>query len=260
MKIGFIGCGNLAISVIEGFINQKAADCKDIGFFSNDNEAVKKSICEKYCIISYSSNADVIKNSDLIILAIKPNIVFNILDEIKNLSLKDKIILSVAAGVSVNDIKQKLSYDKVIRMMPNILGSVGEGMFVIAQDESLKAETEILRNLFGKIGKVMIIDEQYLKAVTAISGSAPAYVFMFIEALANGGIREGLPSAISYEIASQAVLGSAKLALCSNLHPAALREKVCSPAGTTIEAVASLENDGFKASIMNAVKKCANKS
>jgi pyrroline-5-carboxylate reductase len=145
-------------------------------------------------------------------------------------------------------------------MMPNILGAVGEGMFAIAENEKLGAETDLIKGLFSKIGKVIVLPEQYLAAVTAVSGSAPAYVFMFIEALANGGIREGLPCAVSYEIASQVVLGSAKLALESDAHPAALREKVCSPAGTTIEAVASLENDGFKAAVMNAVAKCANKS
>ncbi len=182
------------------------------------------------------------------------------LEEIKQCNFKDKIVLSVAAGVNSKDVAEKLSYDKVIRMMPNILGSVGEGMFVIAENNNLKPEIDIIKGLFNKIGKALVIGEQYLAAVTAISGSAPAYVFMFIEALANGGIREGLPCAVSYEIASQVVLGSAKLALESSMHPAELREKVCSPAGTTIEAVASLENDGFKAAVMNAVKKCANKS
>ncbi len=260
MKIGFIGCGNLAISLIEGFKSKRVIKSSDIGFYSSDSDDIKKSICKKYGVISYSTNAEVVAASDLIIIAIKPNIIFKVLDEIKQCDFKDKIILTVAAGVNSKDIAEKLSYDKVIRMMPNILGSVGEGMFVIAENSNLKAEIDVITNLFCKIGKALVVGEQYLAAVTAISGSAPAYVFMFIEALANGGIREGLPSGISYEIASQVVLGSAKLALESDMHPAQLREKVCSPAGTTIEAVASLENDGFKAAVMNAVKKCANKS
>lgn len=260
MKIGFIGCGNLATSLIEGFKSKRVIKGQDIGFYSSDPEDIKKSICKKYDVISYSTNAEVVANSDLIILAIKPNIIDKVLDEIKQCDFSNKIILSVAAGVNSKDIAEKLSYDKVIRMMPNILASVSEGMFVIAENNCLKQEINKIEELFGKIGKTLVVAEQYLAAVTAISGSAPAYVFMFIEALANGGIREGLPSGISYEIASQVVLGSAKLALESDMHPAQLREKVCSPAGTTIEAVASLENDGFKAAVMNAVKKCANKS
>ena len=260
MKIGFIGCGNLATSMIEGFKSKRVIKSQDIGFFSSDSDDIKNSICKKYGIVSYSSNDEVVEKSDIIILAIKPNVMHKVLDGIKHCNFENKIILSVAAGVNSCDIAQKLSYDKVIRMMPNILGSVGEGMFVIAENENLKSEISQIKVLFTKIGKALVVGEQYLAAVTAISGSAPAYVFMFIEALANGGIREGLPSAVSYEIASQVVLGSAKLALVSDMHPAELREKVCSPAGTTIEAVASLENDGFKAAVMNAVKKCANKS
>lgn len=260
MKIGFIGSGNLAVSVIEGLINKDVISGNDIGFFSNDSLEQKKLICEKYKIRSFESNATVIQKSDLIILAVKPNVIFKVLDEIKGCSFDNKIILSVAAGIESTEIIKHLGYDKVIRMMPNILGSVEEGMFALANNPDLTAELKSISDLFGQIGRVVVLNEAYMSAVTAISGSAPAYVFMFIEALAMGGIREGLPAAVAYEIASQVVLGSAKMALVSDMHPAQLRDKVCSPAGTTIEAIASLENDRFTAAVMNAVKKCAEKA
>ncbi len=260
MKIGFIGSGNLATSVIEGFIRNNVVSGDDIGFYSNDPLEQKKFICEKYKIKSFESNSIVIQESDLVILAVKPNIIFKVLDEIKGCDFNNKIILSVAAGVETAEIIKYLGYNKVIRMMPNILGSVGEGMFVIANNADLSDKINIILDLFAQIGRVVVLNETYMSAVTAISGSAPAYVFMFIEALALGGIREGLPAAVAYEIASQVVLGSAKMALESDMHPAQLRDKVCSPAGTTIEAVAALENDRFTAAVMNAVKKCADKA
>lgn len=260
MKIGFIGCGNLALSVIEGMIKYRAAESQDICFYSADSDEVKKGIVDQYGICSLGSNADVVAQSQMIFLAVKPNVLLSVLAELQEANLQGRIFISVVAGVAAEEIKQHLQYDKVLRMMPNILGSVGEGMFVFAEDETLKDELRQAEKLLKKIGKTLRLDEKQLAAVTAISGSAPAYVFMFIEALAQGGIREGISQKAAYDIAAQVVLGSAKMVSESSLHPAQLRDKVCSPAGTTIEAVASLQQDGFSAAVMNAVKRCANKA
>lgn len=186
MKIGFIGCGNLALSVIEGMIKYRAAESQDICFYSADSEEVKKGIVDQYGICSLGSNADVVAQSQMIFLAVKPNVLLSVLAELKEANLQGRIFISVVAGVAAGEIKQHLQYDKVLRMMPNILGSVGEGMFVFAEDETLKDELRQAEKLLEKIGKTLRLDEKQLAAVTAISGSAPAYVFMFIEALAQG--------------------------------------------------------------------------
>lgn len=260
MKIGFIGCGNLALSLIEGMKKYHAAESQDICFYSADSEETKKAIVDKYHIQSLPGNAEVVKQSQLIFLAVKPNVLLSVLDELKAQDLTGKVFISVVAGMMTEEIKAQLGYDKVLRMMPNILGSVGEGMFVFAQDGELEQELRLAEALLGQIGQTLRLPEKQLAAVTAISGSAPAYVFMFIEALAQGGIREGISQSAAYDIAAQVVLGSAKMVKESDLHPAQLRDMVCSPGGTTIEAVASLEQDGFAGAVMNAVKKCANRA
>ncbi len=254
MNIGFIGCGNLALSVIEGFRKGDGA-VKNICFFSMDDARRKAQLAEQYQMVSAPDNKTVVTQSDLIVLAVKPNVIQRALEEIQACDFTDKIVLSVAAGVPVAQIKTYLKDAVVLRMMPNILGAVAEGMFVLAESEHNKAE-EAVCGLFNQIGRTMVLEEKHMAAITALSGSAPAYVFMFIESLAAGAIRAGIQADAAYEIAAQVVKGSAQLVLSSDAHPAALRDMVSSPGGTTIEAIASLENDGFRAAVINAFEKC----
>ena len=171
-------------------------------------------------------------------------------------------MVSIAAGWSADRLKAVIGADKkVLRLMPNTPLMVGEGMTVFEVPHSVSDdEYAFIENIFSSIGLVEQAPEKLMDAVTAVSGSGPAYVFLFIEALADAGVLCGLPRAQALKLASQTVLGAAKMVLETGSHPGALKDTVCSPGGTTIEAVKSLENDGLRAAVINAAEKCAIKS
>ena len=197
----------------------------------------------------------------MILIAVKPNIVEFVLKDIRKY-ISTKTIVSIAAGWSADKIKSIAGHDtNVIRLMPNTPLLAGEGMSVFETPISAgKDETLFIENLFLSLGKIAHAPAKLMDAVTAVSGSGPAYVFMFIEALADAGVLCGLPRDMSLTLASQTVLGSAKMVMDTGLHPGVLKDAVCSPGGTTIEAVKSLEEDGFRGAVINAAQKCALKS
>ena len=202
------------------------------------------------------------ENGDLIILAVKPLYVREVIDEMKP-ALQGKAVLSIAAGWTVGMLADALrgTGATYLRVMPNTPALVGEGMTALCDDTTFSQEDfDYAKGIFDAIGKTRILPERLFDGVTAISGSSPAYVYMMIEAMADAGVREGLPRAYAYEMAAQAVLGSALMVLSSGTHPAALKDAVCSPGGTTIEAVAALERCGFRHAVMEAMKACADKS
>ena len=178
-------------------------------------------------------------------------------------ALRGKAVLSIAAGWTVDMLEKALEGTGAtwLRVMPNTPALVGEGMTALCDDTTFSQEDfDFCKGIFDAIGKTKILPERLFDGVTAISGSSPAYVYMMIEAMADAGVREGLPRACAYEMAAQSVLGSALMVLSSGTHPAALKDNVCSPGGTTIEAVAELEKDGFRNAIMEAMRVCAEKS
>ena len=202
------------------------------------------------------------ENADLIIIAVKPIYVQNVIDEIRGV-LNGKAVLSIAAGWTVDMLSRALSGTGAtyLRVMPNTPALVGEGMTALCDDSTFsKEDFEYAKGIFDSVGKTRILPERLFDGVVAISGSSPAYVYMLIEAMADAGVREGLPRVYAYEMAAQSVLGSALMVLSSGTHPAALKDAVCSPGGTTIEAVEELERKGFRAAIMDAMKLCAEKS
>lgn len=259
--IGFIGSGNMAQAMIGSLIQAKVVDRKNI-IASEIFKEVRERVEANIGIRMIDSNKVVAKESDFIILSVKPNVYESVLSEIKDIVKDGTVIIGIGAGISSKFLKDSLNEGaKYVKVMPNTPALVGEGMSAISNSNNL-SENELneVVEIIGAFGKVEIIDENLMDAFTAIAGSSPAYVYMMIEALADGAVLEGLPRKQAYTIAAQAVLGSAKMVLETGMHPGELKDNVCSPGGTTIEAVASLEENGFRSTLIEAVVACADKS
>ena len=209
------------------------------------------------------SNVQVARECEFIILAIKPVYMRGVLEEIQKYSYNKKII-SIAAGWSTAMLTEILGREngiQVLRVMPNTPALVGAGFTAICEENSFsKASLGWAKELFATLGVVQVLPERLFDAVVAVSGSSPAYVYMFIEAMADGAVRLGMPRKMAIQAAAQAVLGSAKMVLSTGEHPAALKDNVCSPGGTTIEAVQALEKNGFRAAVLEAMEACARKN
>lgn len=260
-KIGFIGCGNMGKAILGGILNSKKIDKKEI-LVSTRSEKSKNDIEKEFGVKSTLDNKEVAKNSNILFLAVKPNIFKDVLLDIKEEISEDTLIISIAAGISMDNIEEWLGKEyKIVRTMPNTPALVGEAISAICPNKNIKEEelNEVC-NIFNMFGKCEILEEKYFHGFIALCGSSPAYVFMFIEAMADAAVKLGIPRNKAYKMAEQAILGSAKLALETGKHPGELKDMVCSPAGTTIEAVTELENGGFRSTIIKALEKCAEKS
>lgn len=261
MKIGFIGGGNMASAIIGGNIKAGLFSPSDIYVTDVDETALKRYESDG---INCGTDYSVALLADIIVLAVKPFILPKVLKAIKDeKNIKDKVFASIAAGVSVAQIKDMLGFDaKVIRIMPNTPALVLEGMCVLTDNYApAKAEEfEAVKKVFSAIGKTAVMPESLISAVTSVSGSGPAYVYMMIEAMADAGVRGGLSRNDATLLAAQTVFGSAKMVLETKKHPGELKDMVCSPKGTTIEAVAELEAKGFRNALISAIEKCRNKA
>ena len=259
MKLGFIGGGNMAGAIASGVMSSGLCSESDICICDINEE-----ILDKYPdgVKTSVHNKDAL-SCDYIVLAVKPFILSKVLEEIKNENIDDKVFISIVAGISVEEIKSILrSNAKVVRVMPNTPAQVGEGMTVVAQPDYMVSENELetVIKIFNAVGKTEVMAESMINVVTGVSGSSPAYVYMMIEAMGDAGVTGGIPRDIAYKLAAQSVLGSAKMVLDTKRHPAELKDMVCSPKGTTIEAVAELEKRGFRSAIIEAIKKCNEKA
>jgi pyrroline-5-carboxylate reductase len=261
MKLGFIGTGCMGTAMIKSIINSEKLPAKSIYIFDLDAEKTGQ-LKNEFGVEVLSSGTEVVEKSDIIILAVKPNVLKPVLEACKSSFDNKKILVSFAVGVPIKFYKEIIGVDKkVVRTMPNTPMQVGEGMTLISfESEISKEEAKIIKDLFECTGKAEILDEKLMSEVTALTGSSPAYVYMFIEAMADAAVKSGIPRAISYKLAAQAVLGSAKMVLETGLHPGELKDQVCSPAGTTIEAVNTLEKNGFRYSIMDAMNECTKRA
>lgn len=261
MKIGFIGSGNMGSAIIGGIINAKIAEPKSI-IVSDINQSGLDLINNKYGVSVTTDNNKVAKEANILFLCIKPQVLYSVIDEIKNEISENTLVVSIVAGQSIESITNAFrSKIKLIRVMPNTPALVGAGMAALTPNENvLPEETDIVLDIFNSFGKGEVVSEHLMDAVTAVSGSSPAYVFMMIEAMADAAVIGGMPRNQAYTFAAQAVMGSAKMVIETGKHPAELKDMVCSPAGTTIDAVAILERDGFRNSIIEAMKGCINKS
>ncbi|MBM6617029.1 pyrroline-5-carboxylate reductase [Bacillus suaedaesalsae] len=260
-RVGFIGCGKMAQAMIAGMIkseillqNEMIASAKT----SNTITEVQK----KYGIQITESNIEVAQFSTYLFLAVKPTLYSEIIKEIKDFVVDDTIIITIAAGIDLAFIEEQFGKKvKVVRSMPNTPSLVGEGMSAICHNEHVtEEELKDVITLFDSFGKCELVSESIMDSIPAISGSSPAYVYMLIEALADGGVRQGIDREQAYHLAAQAVLGAAKMVLETGVHPGELKDQVCTPGGATIEAVAALEENGFRHSILAAMEACTEKA
>lgn len=261
MSIGFIGCGNMASAIICGIIDNKAVKAEEVNVFDVYAPATD-SIKAKYNINVFSNEEEIVKNSDTVVLAVKPNILSSVLKKIDGaLGNKDTLLISIAAGKSTEFIADELTHDnRIIRVMPNINAKVSEA--ICAYTTNAKAtddDKKLTEKIFSAVGKIIYLEENYFPLFGVLGGCTPALAYMFIDELARAGVKHGMKKDIALKVAAQAVLGSAKMILESDDHPYDLIDKVCSPGGTTIEAVTSLQSDGFNAAVHNAVDKAVEK-
>ena len=260
--IGMIGTGNMGSAILRGIVEAQYIRSSMINVFDVSSKRMRE-IGEDIPGIHLAADCrEVAEESDLIIIAVKPIYVQDVIDELRPF-LNGKAVVSIAAGWTVSMLEKALSGTGAtyLRVMPNTPALVGEGMTALCDDSTFSREDfDYAKGIFDSVGKTKILPERLFDGVVAISGSSPAYVYMMIEAMADAGVREGIPRVHAYEMAAQSVLGSALMVLSSGTHPAALKDAVCSPGGTTIEAVEELERKGFRAAVIDAMRVCAEKS
>lgn len=260
MKIGFIGAGNMGGAILKGIIQKNFLAANEI-MISDLNEKLVSAWKSNYGVHIAESNIQLAKECEWIVLAIKPIFFKAVIAEIKPYLIGKKVI-SIAAGWSVDMLKEAIGENtSILRVMPNTPALVGAGLTGVCEETTLDAESFVwAQKLFGTLGVVQIIPERLIDAIIAVSGSSPAYVFMFIDAMADAAVKLGMPRQMAIEAAAQAVMGSAKMVLDTKMHPAVLKDQVCSPGGATIEAVQSLEEDGMRAAVIRAMVVCAEKN
>lgn len=259
-KIAFIGAGNMASAIISGIVDKGVVSAKNILVYDIDAFKLNE-IAAQTKITKAVSLTDAVNQAAIIILCVKPNVIETILKEIKN-ELDNKSVVSIAAGWSAEKIKEVIGKDKkVLRLMPNTPMMAGEGMTVFEMPTDVPyKDFSLIKDIFSSLGQTAECPEKFMDAVTAVSGSGPAYAYLLIDAMADGGVLQGLPKDLALKLAAQTVLGASKMVLSTGKHPCVLKDAVCSPGGTTIEAVKKLEDCSFKGAIMNAIEACAEKS
>jgi pyrroline-5-carboxylate reductase len=258
-KIGCIGAGNMGGAILSRLAASVDPDLVTV----YDIDAGKAESLSRSSGVSISASTEQLARiSDIIIIAVKPDAVASVLESIKGAVSSEAIIVSIAAGISIAAMEKILGGSgKIVRVMPNTPSIVGEGMSVLSPNKNTDDKSLLeVEQIFSKIGRVLVLPERMMDSVTGLSGSGPAYVFTFIQALADGGVKLGIPRDKALVLAAQTVLGSAKYVLESGEEPMALRGKVTSPGGTTIEGIHVLERSGFAGIVMDAVERAAQKS
>lgn len=258
-NIGFIGAGNMGYAMLKGALSSISPENVGVTDRSFDKA---ESIAQETGVRHFESNADCVKNCKYVVFSIKPQVYENVVNEIRKFVDNSKIIISLAPNVSIEMLNGMFGKNvRVVRLMPNTPALVGEGMTGYCYDDALFNEEEktFLADLFNSFGKAVKVSEKIMSAVVCASGSSPAYVFMFIEALADSVVKYGMSRDDAYTFVAQTVLGSAKMVLESGEHPGVLKDRVCSPGGTTIRAVEKLEECGLRNALFKATEACYNK-
>jgi pyrroline-5-carboxylate reductase len=261
-KIGMIGTGNMGGALIDGLIGSGAAKAANI-LCSDTNERQLERIQNKYQVGTTTDNVEVVKKSDIVIYAIKPQIMAGVLKETADHLNMDKLIISVAAGVPLAAIESMLDKDlRLIRVMPNVPVAVREGATAVAAGgHADERDVQLALAIFNSVGKSIFLKENYLMdAITGLSGSGPAYIFMIVDALADAGVKMGLYREDALLLASQTILGAAKLLQETGAHPGQLKDSVTSPGGTAIAGLHTLEKGGLRTTLINAVEAATNRS
>ena len=261
MKVGFIGCGNMGQAMLSGMLESGKVTVEDV-IVSAKTQATKQKLEKEYGVVIAEHNIEVVKQAQYVILAVKPQYYETVLNEVRSAITEQTILISIAPGKTFEWFEDKVGKScKVVRTMPNTPSLVKKGMMGLCGNPQVTAtELDAICELCQGFSKTEIVPEYLMDVVTAVSGSSPAYVFMFIEAMADAAVEGGMPRGQAYTFAAQAVMGSAKMVLETGKHPGELKDMVCSPGGTTIQAVRVLEEKGMRASVMDAMKACLDKS
>lgn len=261
INLGFIGCGNMGAALVRGIVKAGKVPAGSIFIYDVDKSKTGELAAETG-VKAVDDNGEVIRNSDVIILAVKPGVVRTTLEPLAAAFDSTKVLVSIAAGITIKTLKEIIGNQvKIVRTMPNTPALVSEGMTILSYDEEIDdQEKMVVKELFKCVGGVEVLDEKLMSEVIAVTSSSPAYVFMFIEAMADAGVQAGLQRSLAYKLAAQAVLGSAKMVLETGKHPGELKDMVCSPAGTTIEAVHTLEKNGFRYAVIEAMRECTRRA
>lgn len=259
--IAFIGSGSMARAIIKGLVQTKTIDPQRIRA-SDRREDQRKKATERYGIHTFEQNVEAIKGADYIFLAVKPQGIATVLKQLKPHLKSEQCIISVAAGIRISLMESVIGASaKIIRSMPNICSRIGEGATAIsAGTHATDADLNAAKTLFDAIGMVVIVPEEQMDCVTGLSGSGPAFIFMIIEALSDAGVKMGLSRKNAHELSCQTVRGAAKLVQESKEHPGRLKDMVCSPGGTAISAVHTLEAGGLRTTLINAVETAAKRA
>jgi len=261
MRIGFVGAGNMAEAMMKGIISAGVAKTEDL-IASEIVPERRDYITKTLGVQTVSDNIEVVRSSDVVILAVKPHHVGPVLDELKPYLSDSHLLVSIAAGVKISFMESHLNFGvRVVRVMPNQPCFVGASASGFALGRSAKKEDkETVQSILDSVGVAFALDERLLDAVTGLSGSGPAYIYMVIEAMADGGVLAGLPRDVALKLAAQTVVGAGKTYLETMKHPGELKDMVASPGGTTIEGIRVLEEAGLRGAFIDAVEAGAKRS
>ncbi|MEE8124813.1 MAG: pyrroline-5-carboxylate reductase [Nitrospirales bacterium] len=260
-KIAFLGAGNMAEALVAGILKAKQTQPNNI--FATDISPMRLESLEKgYQIQVGSNNLEAVRWADVIILCVKPQVMSDVSSEIHTSLSPKQLVISVAAGYPMSRIQKHIGPNiALVRAMPNTPAVIQEGVTALAGGEGLSSEfLHIAQRIFESVGKVVIVDEKLMDAVTGLSGSGPAYIYLIIEALIDGGVQVGLPRAVAHVLAVQTVVGAAKMVIETGMHPALLKDRVTSPGGTTMAGLQQLENGGIRATLIEAVEAATHRS
>jgi len=261
-KIGIIGVGTIGGTLVEALVKNDIVRAENI-FGSTSHEESAESAAEKYGIESTTDNEAVVNRSDIVVLAVEPQMIARVLDEVSFAFAPDQLVISVAAGITTEFIEAKLDREiPVVRSMPNTAITVNSGATtLVAGKYAEEAELEMAKEIFEPVGLVEVVnDEKLMDAITGFSGSGPAYGYLIIESLIEAGVRVGLPRERATKLAAQSLLGAAKMVLETDEHPAKLKDMVTTPAGVTVDAIMKLEEGGVRVAFFKAIEEATEKS
>lgn len=255
ITIGFIGAGQMARALACGFATRQLVQRNRIVAFDPSPPAQAQFLADVDGAKWVASNSQVVREADTVIVAVKPQSFADVSRELESTATKGKLFVSIMAGVSLATLSKGVKSERVIRVMPNTPCLVGQGAAAYALGAAASAEdSALVEKLFRAVGIAVELPEKLLDAVTGLSGSGPAYVYVLIEALSDGGVRMGLPRAVATQLAAQTVLGAAQMVMTSGEHPGVLKDRVASPAGTTIAGLQVLERRGVRSALLDAVE------
>lgn len=261
LKIAFLGAGNMAEAIIKGILKKELLYPYEISV-SDIKKERRDHFSNKYKINVFHDNTKAIKDVDVIVLSVKPQVINQVIEDIKTAVSDNQAIISIAAGISTKYIESKFKKKTmIVRVMPNMSVLINQGISAISLGKyAREKEEKIVWEIFNAVGEVVKIEEKLMDAVTALSGSGPAYVFIFLEALTDAGVELGISREIAFKLVIETIKGAVLTVLKTGKHPVLLKEKVASPGGTTISALHALEEGGFRSSIISAVRTAAKKA